>query len=477
MMVLGALGARPAAAGGGNSTAGCDPGWYWVSEHDNSFVWTEGSLPFRSVSWTGSVVLLEEFDADCYVVGVEVDYTGPVLSGTLDAMGPLFVSFTVQHPGPFTNYANVAVNAYGDLIGWGPWTDPLVQPHFDINDRGADEFYIQVNGPATVPGVYAHFSLPTDLVGQTIYAQIHVGQNLCQCSVTSIDVPGSTPPPPSDVWSVFVHAHNDDWQLFESPDAYHAYQSGDHVMWIYMTAGDAGQSDFYWHAREEASKASTREVVGAGLGESTTTVTACYGGSSSVCHDLTAWSYGTTISIFMRLPDGGIQGGGFPSHNYETMEKLRDRQIASLGAVDGSTRYESWADLYQTLAAAINAYAPYAATTSINAPDFDRDRQTTHVDICPDCPDHADHLAVADAVYAITIGPDAPWGRAFYIDYPIDWADSRYPENLDQASYEVKKAAFMAYNQAMKDQTGVDEYNQMPWFWENAFHRDYVRTV
>jgi len=29
----------------------------------------------------------------------------------------------------------------------------------------------------------------------------------------------------------------------------------------------------------------------------------------------------------------------------------------------------------------------------------------------------------------------------------------------------------------MKDWTGVDEYNQMPWFWENAFHRDYVRTV
>ena len=103
--------------------------------------------------------------------------------------------------------------------------------------------------------------------------------------------------------------------------------------------------------------------------------------------------------------------------------------------------------------------------------------QTTHVDICPDFPDHADHLAVADAIHNITIDAGAPWSRRWYIDYPIAWADPRYPENLDAPSYEVKRALFMAYNEVQKALTGFDEYATMPWFWENCFRRNYNRTV
>jgi len=29
----------------------------------------------------------------------------------------------------------------------------------------------------------------------------------------------------------------------------------------------------------------------------------------------------------------------------------------------------------------------------------------------------------------------------------------------------------------VKELTGIDEYAQMPWFWENCFHRDYFRSV
>jgi len=35
----------------------------------------------------------------------------------------------------------------------------------------------------------------------------------------------------------------------------------------------------------------------------------------------------------------------------------------------------------------------------------------------------------------------------------------------------------MAYVNTTKALTGEDEYSQMPWFWENAFQREYSRTA
>lgn len=79
--------------------------------------------------------------------------------------------------------------------------------HFDINARGAEEYYIGTLAPAQdgVPGtptpivvtqVYASFDLPLELVGTTVLAQVHVYPDFCQCQVTAIPVPGVLPPPP-----------------------------------------------------------------------------------------------------------------------------------------------------------------------------------------------------------------------------------------------------------------------------------------
>jgi len=517
------------------------------------------------------VQLLAEYEADCNILNVVIAFSGPLSGGTLVFAGDPFASFTVQFPQPFDDYGSVGDDAYGDLFAWSPPGDEgigyVVEPQFDINGRGADELLINAMGiAAVVSNVEAYFGLPLDLLGQTVYAQIHVGWNLCQCAVTAFDLPappsspdnpptasfefspaspqvGATvtfdatsssddvgiartnwefgdggtgegevtthsyatagdfrvvvavtdtsgqqdfaaatvtvtePAPPQQRWDVYVHAHEDDWQLFLSPSPYHAYQAGDNLLFIYVTAGDAGQGSSYWIARELAAEASVKAIAGTGFLEGNATATFCYTASTQVCHDIHLWTYERTVSVYMRLPDSGVNGGGFPSTGYQSLGKLRDGNISSLNAIDGSTTYNGWDDLTSTLAAIINAYAPHDSTTMINGPDFDRDRQTTHVDICPDCPDHADHLSVADAVYAITIGAGAPWSRTFYIDYPIAWADSRYPANLDSANYDIKKQLFMAYNDRQKELTGIDEYAQMPWFWENCFQRDYSRTA
>jgi hypothetical protein len=461
------------------SAASCQPGWGLAAEQDNSFTWQ--SLLSSTATWKGSAQLLEDVDSNCYVHQVKVLYTGPEGGGTLSLTGNPFVSYTVQYPAAFDTYANVARNAVGKLAVTSPvagdYLTYKVDPRFGINSNGADEYRIEAKGvPALVSGVQIEIYLPLTLLGKTIYAQVHVGTDLCRCTVASFTIPGA-PPPPDQIWGVYIHAHQDDWQLWESPDSYARYQAGNRVMFIYVTAGDAGQGAPYWRSREEATKASVQVLAGSGLQGQAGTLSICYLNPSQVCHTLSDWTYGRTISFFMRLPDGGNQGGGFPSTNFETIKKLRDGKIANITAVDGSTKYDGWSDLYFTMAAIVKAYTLYDRTTRINAPDIDRNRQTSQGTICSGCLDHADHLATGDLVYNMTVSISAPWTRVFYIDYPLAFADPRYPVNQDSAGYNIKKQLFMAYSNSVKNQTGVDEYGSQPWFWENAFQREYGREI
>ncbi len=49
--------------------------------------------------------------------------------------------------------------------------------------------------------------------------------------------------------SIYVVAHQDDWQLFMTPDAYNDLIDSDKkTVFIYTTAGDAGRDSVYWLA-------------------------------------------------------------------------------------------------------------------------------------------------------------------------------------------------------------------------------------
>src|SRR2546425_5312374 len=226
----------PAAAVGGSAPTGCTPGWQKVAQFDNSFLWTDGGvLPVDSAHWQGFVRLFEQVDADCYVVGVSLRYTGPLSGGSLILTGSPAVSFTVQHPSPFSQYANVGVNAYGELASWNPPAGGhitySVSTNFGINPRGADEFVINGLGvPATVTNIRAFFTLPLDFVGKTIVAQIHVGPNKCLCKTTSIGVPGPTRPPADTTPPARV------------TDLAAASAGTDHVLLVWTAPGDDGMS-------------------------------------------------------------------------------------------------------------------------------------------------------------------------------------------------------------------------------------------
>ena len=454
--------ADPGAAG-----TGCTLGWSVVSDANNSFLWQNMT---SSVNWVGFVQLLENHNETCVITGIRVAISGPALGGTLSLTGNPIVTFTVQYPVAYDKDANAARNSFGNLYSWTPaagtYTGYTIETRFDVNSRGADEFVVHAQGiPAVVTTVGVTFALPMGLLGRGVKAQIHVGPDLCECKVTDLSIPDGTGSHP--FWAAYVHAHPDDWQLFESPDSTLAYRGGYNLLFVYLTAGDAGIDPWYWRARQESAEASVRLLAGSGI-EDSWWATICYAKTSDICHNVWEINYGRTTSLFMRLPDGNQDGGGFNATGFKSLARLRDGNITNLSAVDGSATYAGWDDLYLTVKAMLSAYAPFDSTTKINAPDFDRVGNSG---------DHSDHLAVGDLVYAITIGAGTPWSRAWFIDYPIAYADDRYPVNLDASGYQLKKDLFMAYNTRMHELTGIDDYTTIPWFFENCFQRDYVRVA
>src|SRR4051812_15484392 len=59
--------------------------------------------------------------------------------------------------------------------------------------------------------------------------------------------------------SFYIVAHADDWLLFMQPNAYKDLVASDNkVVFIISTAGDAGEGEKFWRAREEGAKCSIR---------------------------------------------------------------------------------------------------------------------------------------------------------------------------------------------------------------------------
>ena len=104
-----------------SQSGSCAPGTYYIGAYNNTFAWTGGTLLSpAAVTWTGMLILYETMDTNCYVTDIDVRLTGPLNGGTLSITGNVFVSETVQFPSAFTDYANVATNAVGNLTSLSP---------------------------------------------------------------------------------------------------------------------------------------------------------------------------------------------------------------------------------------------------------------------------------------------------------------------------------------------------------------------
>jgi LmbE family N-acetylglucosaminyl deacetylase len=226
-----------------------------------------------------------------------------------------------------------------------------------------------------------------------------------------------------------VVAHEDDDLLFMNPDLLHSIQQGDCVRTVYITAGDAGISKFYWLGREQGSEAA-------------------YG---VLAHTTNLWveqtlkfasqEFATVASpvkssrfslIFMHLPDGSPSGQGFAASGFESLEKLNAGSVATIHSVDHQSSYD-----YRTLLSAITTlvevYQPDELRTQLPY-----SANMTYVD-------HSDHMTVgrlATQAYQAYLAAHPDAALTYYIGYPVH----TYEPNVSGSDLSLKQRAFFAYS-------------------------------
>lgn len=219
---------------------------------------------------------------------------------------------------------------------------------------------------------------------------------------------------PAHSTTFYVSAHEDDWQLFMTPNAINDVKNATNkTVFIYTTAGDADcwpggtpgtpnppkdcpvmmrgpdlDKVPYYRVREIGALRSMRFIMS--LDVSTSWNTSWKDGSSIVTvngHQIVRWTYGRIVAYFMRLPDSyatllAAFRSGVPPIGW-------DHSVTTLSALDGSTTYTSWNDLTATLKAIVTTEGAGSPTIWVNMADTD-------TSINPD--DHADHIASAHAM-------------------------------------------------------------------------------
>lgn len=228
----------------------------------------------------------------------------------------------------------------------------------------------------------------------------------------------------------YIVAHQDDASLF-------MYSNGDisnpnvKVVFVYTTAGDGGLGNGptappgpYFVSRERGAQQAIEflaDLVDITTGEPS---------SESVLrnnHPVFRRGYRNTVSYYMRLPDGNIDGNGFPGTGNVSMTKLHAGSISSLTAIDGSTTYNGWSDVVNTLREIITAEATGSPVVWLNIPDPDPTSNPG---------DHPDHLATGLASSAAQATLPCV-NMALYVGYAVSGQN-----NLDYQTTEDKTGTF-----------------------------------
>ena len=262
--------------------------------------------------------------------------------------------------------------------------------------------------------------------------------------------------------SFYFSAHEDDWQLFMNPAAFHDVLDGIKTVFVHVTAGDAGlgmtnggRKHPYYLARENGAESAIRfmaDAVEGPLADARAVPVAING------HPLRRVGYRNTVAYFLRLPDGGTEGAGYAATGYQSLKRLAAGEIATLTAIDDTAGYRGWPDLAATLRGLIDAERGKAAEVDLHVPELDPA-------INPN--DHPDH--VATATLALEAAESLSGRRIHHPGYNC----GALPENLEGrerdmkcAVYAVTLAGVMAFDHA----TSWRHYD------ESFVGRDYCRV-
>jgi hypothetical protein len=252
--------------------------------------------------------------------------------------------------------------------------------------------------------------------------------------------------------SFYFSAHEDDWQLFMNPAAFHDVLDGIKTVFVHVTAGDAGlglkdggRQHPYYLARENGAQSAVRfmaDAVEGPLAQAITEIVAIKG------HPTRRVSYRNTAAYFIRLPDGGTEGAGYADTGSQSLKRLATGDIATLTAIDGTTTYQSWGDLLATFRALIDLERAQAAPIDLHVPELD-------AAINPN--DHPDHVMTAKL--ALEAAENLTGRRIHHPGYNC----GALPENLTGAERDMKCAVYavtLAGVMALDHATSWQHYDQ-----------------
>ena len=161
--------------------------------------------------------------------------------------------------------------------------------------------------------------------------------------------------------SVFTVAHEDDWQLFMNPEAYHAMnEPQEKAVFIHVTAGDAGagvggEPVPYYLAREEGALRAVRFMANAADASRGQGVAMDAARVDRAGHMIQRYAYANAVVYFLRIPDGNIVNGTVYTPHPQSLTKLRAGEVSATEAIDRSATYVGWPDLVTTLNAIVES--------------------------------------------------------------------------------------------------------------------------
>lgn len=193
----------------------------------------------------------------------------------------------------------------------------------------------------------------------------------------------------------YIVGHQDDWQLFMSPNAYYDAQGADvKTVFIYMTAGDAGRGDGaaeegrtpYFRARDIGAEAAMQFVAtreGQFRTETSWHLVFTNG------HLLPRWQYNNAVAYFFHLPDGFPAGTGHPNTGWQSLQRLESNAIDTITDIHERNIYTGWTDLVYTVRSIVLNEATGSSNVWVNIPNTMADPGNGS---SSPTEDHSDHI-------------------------------------------------------------------------------------
>jgi LmbE family N-acetylglucosaminyl deacetylase len=226
------------------------------------------------------------------------------------------------------------------------------------------------------------------------------------------------------VGSVVVVAHPDDDLFFINPAIQRDIDAGLCSTTVFATSGDSGDTGSYYRNRENGIRAAYATM--GGVANDWTSARVAYAGRTVTQLTLTARP--SVQLVFLRLPDGNIDGSGFASTGFATLRKLSDGAVATVPTVDTPRQTYGQQQIVDTLGSLMAAGGTTAVRTMDTVANYGEG-------------DHSDHVAIARIAASAR---DAYVPGASFTSYAGYLGGGR-PVNVAGADLTGKIAAFEAY--------------------------------